>query len=231
MVGLQVDISEVTSLAHFVFISYWEPILSSQVWNDLRSKQHPLYLKILLAVVWKHLSIGNLTFRVCIYKSIYLSLFINVRAICICAHFSFLIWFTMINAFSLSLKKKKGVQLFFLIGDSASRSSIHLTLSIFCLLWSRFSPSQWERIFLVCLFVYFLLLSPSQASYKWRQKIITWRGKTDRFPWYLKLMSCWVQNIPFLWLYHLCPDLPPTFFPFNTWFDFCCVCHLGISLL
>lgn len=113
----------------FRFHLLLEPILSSQAWNDLKSKYHSLDLKILFAMVWKHLSVGNLTFRVCIYKLIYLSLFINVRAICICVYFSFLIWFTVINAFPLSLKERSPI--IPIIGDNVPRTSIHLTFSVF----------------------------------------------------------------------------------------------------
>lgn len=79
-------------------------------------------------------------------------------------------------------------------------TSNFLSFSLLCSQGLIF-PCESEYFFL-------FLFSPFLESYKLRQKIITWRSKTGRFPRHLKLMSCWVQNIPCLWLCRCCPVLP-----------------------
>lgn len=97
------------------------------------------------------------------------------------------------------------------------------TLMPFCLMLT-----EWEVVFFLNLsFPSFFL----EKSYKLRQKIITWRNKTCRFPRHLKLMSCRAQNIPCPCLYRLFPISPSPFLPiWHTMWLFGYVCHWGILL-
>lgn len=74
------------------------------------------------------------------------------------------------------------------------------------------------------------LLFLSWKSYKLRQKIITWRNKTGRFPRHLKLTSCLAQDIPCPRLYWLSQSFPPLSPHLTCDVTFGCVCHWGILL-
>ena len=63
----------------FLFHPLLRANLPLRAWSNPKSEPRPSDVKMVLAVVWKPLSPGHWTFRVCVYKSIHLSAFISAE--------------------------------------------------------------------------------------------------------------------------------------------------------